>query len=82
MPVVVTVELGLVRRLEGVERSSTVRIAGIGHLDYWRRRERYQIVYLYKMMTGEVPSFEHARLRIAIVLSERRGRSCGVPPIN
>ena len=51
--------LGNVRLLEGVQRSYTAKITSISHLNYWqrperlqlqsleRRRERYQIIYIF-----------------------------------
>ena len=87
-------QLGLVRRLEVVQRSYTARIAGVGHLNYWerlqrlklysleRRRERYQVIYIFKILTGAVPNFSNARFRIRQTTSARRGRLCVVPPLN
>ena len=54
--------------LEGVQRSFTRQIQGMGDLDYWdrlkelglfsqqRRRERYRIIYLWKILEGQVPN--------------------------
>ena len=39
-------QLGLVRRLEGVQRSYTARIAGVGHLNYWERLQRLKLYSL------------------------------------
>ena len=46
-----------------------------------RRRERYLILYVYKIIQGIVPNFEDERFRIKTVNSERRGLSCVIPPI-
>ena len=88
------VKLGLIRRLEGVQRSYTARIAGLQNRNYWerlvllklqsleRRRERYQVIYIYKIISGHVPNFVNARFKINITVSERRGRSCMIPSLN
>ena len=85
---------GAVRRLEGVQRSFTARIAGISHLNYWdrlkrlemfsleRRRERYQVIYVFKIIQKLVPNFECEKFKVVVVQSERRGRLCKIPPIN
>ena len=88
------VRAGLVRRLESVQRSFTARIARIGHLNYWqrlahlglysleRRRERYQVIYIYRIIKGEVPNFTCERFRISTLFSARRGRYCVIPPLS
>ena len=62
--------LGLIRELENVQRSFTRKVEGLDTLDYWgrlkelklysleRRRERYCIIYIWKMMNDLVPNFE------------------------
>jgi hypothetical protein len=68
--------LGAVRQLEGVQRTFTARIRGMEELNYWerlrrlglsslqRRRERYVILYTWKMITGMVSNFESETFRI------------------
>ena len=85
--------MGQIRDIESVQRYFTSRISGIGHLNYWdrlksldlfsleRRRERYLILYLYKIILGLTPNFDDNRFRIKTVYSERRGLSCSLPPI-
>ena len=53
-----------IEKLEGIARSFTCRISEAMHLDYWerlshlglmsqqRRRERYQIIYVWKILEG------------------------------
>ena len=53
-----------IEKLEGMARSFTCRISEAMHLDYWerlshlglmsqqRRRERYQIIYAWKILEG------------------------------
>ena len=68
--------------LEGVQRTVTSKILSMNHLNYWdrlnelnlmslqRRRERYIIIYMYKVLQDKVPNhigitfYENARLRI------------------
>ena len=54
-------------KLEKVQRSFTKRIYGLNQMDYWdrlvhlhlfsvqRRRERYMIIYIWKIIHGLVP---------------------------
>ena len=86
--------LGKIRRLESIQRSYTSRILNIGHLSYWqrlkhlglhsleRRRERYQVIYVYKVINGTVPNFSSQKFSIKTMYSERRGRTCIVPGLN
>jgi hypothetical protein len=87
---------GAVRKLEAVQRTFTYRISGMRELDlnYWerlkhlglysleRRRERYIILYTWKMITGLAPNFECETSKIVTYYNERRGRLCRIPPFN
>ena len=82
--------LGLIRQVEGVQRTFTYRINGMRELSYWqrlerlklysleRRRERYLIIYVWKVIQELAPNFE-GRDRIRTEESARRGRLCVVP---
>ena len=77
-----------ISKLEGVARSFTARVANMEGLDYWerlkklgmysqeRRRERYQIIFIWKisqaLVTGYSLPFQH---------SDRRGLLVTVPPM-
>ena len=86
--------LGDIRKLEAVQRSFTSRISGFGHLSYWerlkklqfysleRRRERYMILYIYKIIKGLVPNYTSHRFKIEPYLSVRGNRMCRIPAIN
>ena len=86
--------LGDIRRLEAIQRSFTARITEFGHLSFWerldrlelysleRRRERYIIMYTYKIIEGLVPNFEDQRFSIKTHYSVRMDRVCRVPAIN
>ena len=86
--------IGRIRQVEAIQRSFTAKIVSIGHLNYWerlkqlgiysleRRRERYQIIYIFKIMQGLTPNFEGDKFRIRTEYSARRGRICVVPGLN
>ena len=66
-------KLGLIRDIESVQRYFTSRIADVSHLHYWdrlkslqmysleKRRERYLILYIYRIILGVTPNFEDER---------------------
>ena len=61
---------GLINQLESVQQSFTARIAGMEEMDYWerlaslglysqeRRRERYQIIFIWKCAMGMVSGYD------------------------
>ena len=75
--------------LEAVQRRLTSKIALVNHLDYWerlkalnlmslqRRRERYLLLYMYKIYLGLVPN----DLDISWCYSGRRGLVAIIPPM-
>ena len=83
-----------IRRLEAVQRSFTARIAGLGHLSYWerlvhlklysleRRRERYIVLYVYKIINNIVPNLCEERFAIKTYLSVGGNCLCRVPTIS
>ena len=85
--------LGMTRKLEAVQRTFTYRIANLSEHSYWerlqelglysleRRRERYAIIYIWKIVQKLVPNFEE-RVQLRSYVNERRGRLCRVPPVN
>ena len=78
-----------IRSVERVQRDFTIRISDMGDLNYWerlkylkvfsleRRRERYIILYTFKVIFGLVPN-----PGISWYFSERRGRMLNVPPLS
>ena len=78
-------------QLEKIQRSFTKHITGMQSLEYSerlvslklysleRRRERYCIIYVWKIIKGMVPNFSKP---IVCSYSERRGRSCIVSHVN
>ena len=63
------VDQASISRLESVCRHFTAQIAGLGDLDYWerltalrmysqeRRRERYRIIFIWKVLQGYVQGY-------------------------
>ena len=78
-------------QLEKIQRSFTKHITGMQSLEYseqlvslklyspQRRRERYCIIYVWKIIEGLVPNFSKP---IVCSYSERRGRSCIISHVN
>ena len=83
--------------LEMVQRSFIRKIQGISSLPYWeqlkllklysqeRRRERYMIIYVWRILEGQVPNIcDKVKLKSHRNGSEesRIGRQCEIPPLN
>ena len=78
-------KIGDIIKLEAVQRTFTSRIRGMEHLNYWerleelglyslqRRRERYTIMYIWKILEGVVPN-----VGMQVNYHPRRGRLCFV----
>ena len=77
-----------ISKLESVARSFTARVSGLEELDYWerlknlgmysqeRRRERYQIIFIWKLSQGLVTGYS-----LPFQQNERRGTHVTVPPM-
>ena len=75
-----------ISKLEGVAKSFTAQIAGLQDKDYWdrlealkmysqeRRRERYQIIFIWKVLQGLVQGYS-----VRTKQSSRRGRQLEIP---
>ena len=84
---------GHIQLLEGVQRRFMRRIKGISDLDYWeqlkklsvyslqRRRERYIIIYVWKILENLVPNLPNANA-LEIEDGGRRGRLCKENVVN
>ena len=80
--------LGQIQKIEKVQASFLKKIIGMSQHDYWdqlkalrlcsqeRRRERYMIIYTWKILEEIVPNFG-----ITAVVNSRNGRYCSVPAI-
>ena len=78
-----------IEAIEGVQRSFTSKIEGLSGKTYWerlealnlmslqRRRERYIIIMMWKIINGFVPN----DMRIVFRLNERQGLKAVLPPI-
>ena len=76
--------------IEAVQRSVTARIDNMQHLNYWerikelglyslqRRRERYQIIHLWKIQQNIIPN----DLNLQFYKSSRHGVQCRRPKLN
>ena len=78
---------GDIQKLEMVQRSFIRKIDGMGNLDYWtqlkrlklysleRRRERYMIIYIWRILERQVPDFTTGRI-YSTNEGGRLGRRC------
>ena len=89
---------GLIQDLEILQKIFIKKILGAYKLNYWellnklqllsleRRRERYQIIYVWKILEGLVPNFAHVENGenvggIGSYVQNRLGRKCIIPII-
>jgi exonuclease III len=88
-------KVGEIQRLEAVQRTFTSKITDVKHLNYWqrlkalklyslqRRRERYTILYVWKIIRGLVPNFRDPQTGgILVTDTGRRGKLCKILPLN
>ena len=78
-----------------VQRQFLRRISSMRNLSYWqqlkqlwlfsleRRRERYRIIYVWRILEGQVPNKSTFGLtpKITAKWHPRRGRECGIPTV-
>ena len=86
--------IGVIRQLEAVQRSFTYKIDGMRDLNYWerlrelglysleRRRDRYAIIYVWKIVNSMVPNISEGEDRIKTQNHIRRGTLCVVPRLS
>jgi len=85
---------GEIQALEAIQRSCTAKIREVAHLDYWgrlkflrlysleRRRERYIIIYIWKIINKLVPNLgEDASQAITTKEHPRHGVTCVIRKI-
>ena len=82
-------QIGQIQQLEAVQRTFTSKIWGLSHLNYWdrlkalgimslqRRRERYILIHMWKVLNGKSPNDSHIRFAPA----SRRSIMAVVPPL-
>lgn len=83
-------KVGEKQQLEAVQRSFTSKIIDCRKLNYWerlkslnlysleRRRERYIIIYIYKILIGNTVN----NIGVLFYIHERLGRFCHIPPLH
>ena len=84
---------GLIQQLELLQRSFFRKIGGMRHLSYWeqltalkarsleRRRERYMIIYMWRILEGQVPNLNTTVVDTTSDARSRNGRLCRVPHV-
>ena len=84
---------GDIQKLEMVQRSFIRKIDDMRHLDYWaqlkklhlysleRRRERYIIIYIWRILEHQVPDITSGKI-FSINVGGRLGRKTSFPPIS
>ena len=86
-----------IQQLEDLQKSYVRRITGFRHMDYWdalkelglyslqRRRERYQIIYLWSILESKVPNITTISgtpmIRTQSETDSRRGRTIRIPTL-
>ena len=87
-------KLGLIRELEDVQRAFTRKIAGVEHMEYGdrlkklnlysleRRRDRYRVIYVWRIINGWSPNLDDDRHKISTSFSARRGLECRIPAMS
>ena len=85
--------VGDIQSLEMIQRSFTRKITGTKDLTYWetlkhlklyslqRRRERYIIIYTWKMIENIVPNINNDTSMISTYNQNRKGRLCKIPAV-
>jgi hypothetical protein len=83
-------EVGNIQKLDDIQWAFIRKISSPADKNYWtrlrtfklyslqRRRERYQIIYLWKVLEGHVPNVNN---KITSTLHARLGRKCIVPRV-
>ena len=85
-------KIGQIKQIENVQKMFSRKIKLPSQQDYWdrlkslnlysleRRRERYRIIYVWKILEGIVPNLTD-RSKIRTKSSLRFGRICCIPPL-
>ena len=85
---------GDIQQIEEIQKSFTRKIPLPGREDYWkrlsslrlysleRRRERYRIIYIWKILEDMVPNFTVEKSQVKTTTSTRSGRLCVIPSIS
>ena len=87
---------GDIQDIEMVQNSFLRKLPAIRHMTYWqklkqlklysqeRRRERYTIIYIWRMLEGQVPCLNSldGGAKVTSIWHIRRGRECKIPCIS
>jgi ribonuclease P/MRP protein subunit RPP40 len=85
-------KVGQIQEIEDIQKSFTRKIWNVNRGDYWerlstfklyslqRRRERYRVIYIWKILEGLVPNV--GANRVVSRFSTRHGRLCEIPHIS
>ena len=83
---------GDIQKLEMIQRSFIRKIDDMRHFDYWtqlkklhlysleRRRERYIVIYIWRILEGQVPDLTFGKI-YSINEGSRLGRKCSSPSV-
>ena len=90
-------KVGAIQQLEELQKSFVRHISGFRHMNYWtalaklglyslqRRRERYQIIYLWSILESKVPNIFTATglpmITTQTAANTRRGRTIHIPRV-
>ena len=84
---------GDIEKLESLQRAFTNKIELDNHLNYWkrlkhlklysleRRRERYTIIYTWKILENKVKNLENEPIMPKTSSESRNGRTCKIPQL-
>ena len=92
-------KVGLIQEIESIQKSFVNKIAGVRNLSYWeqlkflkiysleRRRERFQVLYIWSIIEGKVPNFSHSENNKVVgginwYNHIRHGRKCMIPTLS
>ena len=86
-----------IQQLEDLQKSYVRHISGFRHMNYWdtlrelglyslqRRRERYQVIYLWSILEAKVPNIttisDSPLIRTQSASDSRRGRTIYIPTL-
>ena len=85
---------GKIQQIEEIQKSFTRKISTYSHKDYWnrlktfrlyslqRRRERYRIIYIWKILENMVPNLSVEDSKIKSTTTLRNGRLCNIPVLS
>ena len=91
------ISAGQIQQLEQIQQSFTRKIRLDERPDYWerlnllkmyslqRRRERYRIIYVWKILEQQVPNIwceGNSGIQKLHLEHTRNGRTCQIPPLN